>query len=103
MRGVSGVFWLAAKDRGPNQQGGLTDGGTHPFKPRLVTNRKGDQVIEKRAVAKGPKRGKRGYVDDQGRIWIKDRAHANVPDHWDVQIEGGEDYLRVDENGEEVP
>ncbi len=51
----------------------------------------------------GPKRGKRGYVDDQGRIWVKDHAHAGVPEHWDVQIDDGADYIRVDLSGNELP
>jgi hypothetical protein len=84
------------------RKAGLPSAGQHPFKPRLTTNRKGEQVIEKRAVARGPKKGKRGYVDDQGRIWIKDRAHAGVPDHWDVQINEGDDYFRVDGAGNEI-
>jgi hypothetical protein len=55
-----------------------------------------------RAVAKGAKTGKKGFVDDQGRIWIRDRGQAGLPDHWDVQIDGGDDYFRVDVNGEEL-
>jgi hypothetical protein len=82
---------------------GLPSTGKHPFWPKLTTNKRGDQIIEKRAVTKGPKKGKRGYLDDQGRIWIKDRAHAGVPDHWDVQINDGADYIRVDEQGNEIP
>jgi hypothetical protein len=80
----------------------LPAGGQHPFVPKLVTNRKGEPTIEKRAVQKGPKKGKRGYVDDRGRIWVKDRAHASVPDHWDVQIDEGDDYFRVDFTGNEI-
>jgi len=78
---------------------GLPTGGSHPFRPRLVKNIRSDELIEKRAIGKGPKRGKRGYVDEQGRIWIRDRAHAHVPDHWDVQIADGDDYIRVDFDG----
>lgn len=85
------------------RKAGLPTSGQLPFQPKLTTNRKGEPVIEKRAVTKGPKRGKRGYVDDQGRIWIKDRSHAGVADHWDVQLNEGEDYFRVDLNGDEVP
>jgi hypothetical protein len=81
---------------------GLPTSGRHPFKPQLTKNQRGDEIIVKRAVAKGPKAGKRGYVDDQGRIWIKDRAHGGLPDHWDVQIDDGADYIRVDESGNEV-
>ncbi|MBN9117833.1 MAG: hypothetical protein J0I06_01465 [Planctomycetes bacterium] len=81
------------------RKAGLPIGGTHPFRPRLGTNSRGDPVIEKQAVTTGPKAGKRGYVDDQGRIWIRDRAHSTVPDHWDVQIDGGQDYFRVDNDG----
>ncbi len=81
---------------------GLPTSGQHPFKPRLVTGRKGDQIIAKEAIRMGPKRGKMGYVDEQGRIWIKDRAHAHVPDHWDVQIDGGQEYFRVDMSGNAI-
>jgi hypothetical protein len=81
---------------------GLPSGGQHPFKPRLTTNQRGDQVIEKQAVTKGPKAGKRGYVDDQGRVWIKDRPHSDLPTHWDVQIDDGDDYFRVDQDGNEL-
>jgi hypothetical protein len=81
---------------------GLPTGGDHPFRPNLVKNLKGEDVIEKRAVKKGPKVGKKGYVDDQGRIWVKDRSHAGVPDHWDVQLKDGEDYFRVGLDGMEL-
>ena len=81
---------------------GLPFNGQYPFKPKLAKNKKGDTILTKKAVAKGPKKGKVGYVDYQGRIWIKDRAHANVPDHWDVQIDDGDDYIRVDELGNEI-
>src|SRR5882724_3586862 len=74
------------------RKAGLPTAGKHPFKPRLTTNQRGEQIIGKRAVAKGPKKGKRGYVDEQDRIWVKDRSHAGLPDHWDVQIKEGEDY-----------
>jgi hypothetical protein len=84
------------------QKARLPTGGQHPFEPQLSTNRRGEQEIEKKAVQKGPKKGKKGYVDDQGRIWIKDRAHADVPDHWDVQIDGGDAYFRVDLDGNEL-
>jgi hypothetical protein len=78
---------------------GLPTSGTIPFVPQLDTNREGKQVIRKAEVAHGPRAGKRGYVDVEGRIWIKDRAHADVPDHWDVQEDGGRSYFRVDLNG----
>jgi hypothetical protein len=84
------------------KKAGLPTGGPHPFKPKLRTNRRGEKEIERKAATRGPKRGKKGYVDNQGRIWIRDRAHADVPDHWDVQINGGEDYFRFDQRGNEI-
>ena len=81
---------------------GLPTSGLHQFQPRMTTNVRGDPMIEKRTVSKGPKQGKRGYVDELGRIWIRDRAHAVVPDHWDVQIAEGDDYFRVDDDGNEL-
>ena len=29
-------------------------------------------------------------------------AHAGVPDHWDVQEDGGESYFRVDDGGDRL-
>lgn len=84
------------------RKAGLPTTGTHPYRPKLTNNQKGEQIIEKRAVGTGPKQGKRGYVDEQGRIWIRDRAHAHVPDHWDVQIDDGDSYIRVDDNGNQL-
>ena len=84
------------------KKAGLPQGGTHPFKPKLKRNRKGDVIIDTGAPAKGPKNGKPGFIDEAGRIWIRDRAHSNLPDHWDVQIDDRDDYIRVDANGEEV-
>jgi hypothetical protein len=81
---------------------GLPTGGEYPFKPRVKRNRQGEIEIDKKMIQKGKKRRKVGYVDDQGRIWIKDRSHAGLPDHWDVQLGGGEEYIRVDMNGNEI-
>lgn len=82
---------------------GLPLTGQHSFKPKLVRNKRGQQIIVKKTIATGPKKGKKGYVDEQGRIWVRDRAHANVEDHWDVQLEGGRDYFRVGFKGEKIP
>ncbi len=84
------------------QRAGLPTGGQHPFRPKIGENQKGEPIIYKKPVLKGPKKGKRGYVDDQERIWIKDRAHAGVPDHWYVQIDYGNDYFRVGLDGNEI-
>jgi hypothetical protein len=78
------------------QQAGLPTAGQVPFIPRLDQNRKGEPIIRKATIQQGPKQGKKGFVDTQGRIWIKDRAHAGDPDHWDVQEDGGRTYFRVD-------
>jgi hypothetical protein len=42
-------------------------------------------------------------VDTQGRIWIKCLAHGTYPDHWDVQVDQGMDYFRVDPDGNVLP
>jgi hypothetical protein len=68
----------------------------------LTADRKGEIIIDKQAPTKGPKAGKKGYVDEEGRIWIKDYAHSGLPTHWDVQIDDGADYIRIDRNGDEV-
>jgi hypothetical protein len=68
----------------------------------LDKNRKGEDIISKATVQEGPKKGKKGFVDTNGRIWIKDRAHAGDPDHWDVQEDAGETYFRVDLNGNKL-
>ena len=81
---------------------GLPTGGSYPFRPRITKNRNGDPIIEKKSIKKGPKAGKKGFVDDQGQIWIRDRAHAGVPDHWDVQVDDGDDYFRVGLDGNTI-
>jgi len=78
---------------------GLPSGGKMPFKPKLKKNKRGDMEIEKVEVTQGPKKGQKGYVDEEGRIWIKDPAHSGYPTHWDVQIGGGADYCRVGFDG----
>jgi hypothetical protein len=84
------------------QKAGLPTGGQVPFVPRLDKNRKGEDIIRKATVQEGPKKGKKGFVDTNGRIWIKDRAHAGDPDHWDVQEDAGATYFRVDLNGNKL-
>jgi hypothetical protein len=80
----------------------LPTGGTVPFVPKLSKNRQDDERITKRAVPFGPRRGKKGFVDENDRIWIRDRAHSGYPDHWDVQLDGGQDYLKVDYDGNKL-
>ena len=78
---------------------GLPREGAVPFDPELEKNKEGKEIIKKDTVTYGSKKGKKGYVDIKGRIWIKDRAHAGDPDHWDVQEDGGQTYFRVDVQG----
>jgi hypothetical protein len=52
-----------------------------PFHPQLGQNNRGEPRIKKAPVQHGPKRGKYGYLDSEGRIWMKDRAHAEYPEH----------------------
>jgi hypothetical protein len=82
---------------------GLPTGGTYPFHPSIVKNARDEEILQKKSIQKGPKKGKKGFLDDQGRIWIKDRSHGRLPDHWDVQLQEGEDYFRVDLSGQEIP
>jgi hypothetical protein len=82
------------------RKAGLPKGGSVPFIPQLDKSKKGEQIIRKATVTHGPKKGKKGYVDTKGRIWIKDRAHTGDPDHWDVQEDGGKTYFRVDVDGD---
>jgi hypothetical protein len=82
---------------------GLPRGGTFPFIPSLDKDKQGRDILSKGAVQYGPKQGKKGYVDSGGRIWIKDHAHAGIPEHWDVQENGGKSYFRVDPNGNLIP
>ena len=73
--------------------------GETPFNPRLKKNRKGQTEIEKAEIQHGPKKGKRGFVDQEGRIWIHDDAHAGYPSHWDVQIDAGRSHFNVGYDG----
>src|SRR5262245_47284259 len=78
---------------------GLPTTGTFPFEPKIEKNKVGEKIIAKSVIIHGPKKGKRGYLDILGRIWIKDRAHGDDPDHWDIQEDGGKSYFRVDLHG----
>jgi hypothetical protein len=74
--------------------------GTMPFRPQLDRNRRGEPIIKKVLIQHGPRKGKYGYLDALGRIWIRDRAHGDYPDHWDVQENGGKGgYVRVGMDG----
>jgi hypothetical protein len=88
---------------GPPPQLGVSCNAILGHYPKLEKNKKGQQIIKKDTVTHGPKKGKKGYLDTKGRIWIKDRAHAGDPDHWDVQEDGGKKYIRVDPQGNELP
>jgi hypothetical protein len=78
-------------------------GGPIPFVPRLDKNKKCDPVIRRGTIQHGPKNGKKGYVDTQGRIWIKCQAHGTYPDHWDVKVDECKEYFRVDSGGNLLP
>jgi len=83
------------------KKAGLPTGGSVPFIPQLDKNKKGKQIIKKAIIQGGPKKGKKGYVDTNGKIWIRDRAHGKYPDHWDVQENGGKKgRTRVGDDGE---
>lgn len=94
---------LPDKIKNQIERAGLPRTGPVPFVPQLDTNKRGRPIIRKDTVTHGPKKGKKGYVDVLGRIWLKDRAHAGDPDHWDVQEDGGIRYIRVDPQGNLLP
>jgi len=86
------------------KKAGLPTGGSMPFIPKLDKSKKGKSIIKKETIQHGPMKGKRGYVDSKGKIWIRDRAHGKYPDHWDVQENGGEKgRTRVGDDGEPIP
>lgn len=100
--GVTVADTRPSKIDGQITRAGLPTGGDVPFIPALEKNRRGDDIIKKATILYGPRKGKRGFVNVYGRIWVKDRAHADVPDHWDVQEDHGRDYIRVSLNGEKI-
>ena len=77
---------------------GLPGGGEVPFIPKPKTNKKGDQILDNQPIPAGPKKGDRGPIDSQDRVWRrhKDEKHG---DHWDVQIDGGSDQLNINDDG----
>src|SRR5262245_43714385 len=82
---------------------GLPRSGSDPFVPQLQLDKDRKSRERKASVKFGPRKGKKGYVDIKGRIWVKDRAHGNYPDHWDVQEDDGRSYVRIDLNGNPLP
>jgi hypothetical protein len=93
---------LNKKIQGQIDKAGLPQTGSVIFEAKLITNRNLEEVIVKQAPGHGPRKGKKGYVDVLDRIWIRDRAHAGLPDHWDVQEDDGRNYFRVDDNGNKL-
>src|SRR5205823_7812029 len=55
------------------EKAGLPTGGAMPFHPKLDKNQKGEPIIRKDTIQHGPRKGKKGYVDSKGKIWIRDR------------------------------
>ena len=66
---------LPAKVLNQIQKAGLPTSGSKPFRTKLVKNKAGESIIDKAAIKSGSKKGKMGFVDEDGNIWIKDRAH----------------------------
>lgn len=86
------------------KKAGLPTAGAMPFHPQIEKNKKGEPAIKKALIQHGPKKGKHGYVDTKGRIWIRDRAHGKYPDHWDVEENSGKKgHTRVDGQGNILP
>lgn len=86
------------------KKAGLPTHGALAFEPEFDTSKKGETIIKKARVEYGPKAGKYGYVDTQGRIWVKERAHGKYADHWYVQENGGKlGRTRVNSDGNILP
>jgi hypothetical protein len=72
--------------------------GGVPFVPKLFRNDRGEVEILKLQSPRGT-----GWTAADGKIWIRGRAHAGYPDHWDVQesVDAKEgEYQNVLESGE---
>lgn len=71
------------------------------FKPKFEKNKGGKWILMKKPApaAKGNAKDREGWVDEEGRIWIRNYAHAGYPDHWDVQMDGGATYMNVKVDG----
>ena len=102
--GVCGKDELPEKVKRQIEGAGLPQGGATPFRPKLVRNKKGELIIDKQKPihAPSPWNTKKGFVDEEGRIWLKDKPHAGYPEHWDVQIDEGKDKFRVGMDGNPV-
>ena len=69
---------------------------------REITERKRHEAILRESEERfrlAAQAGRMGWVDLDGRIWLRDRAHAGLPDHWDVQEDDGRTYFRVGDDG----
>ena len=94
---------LSPRVQGQIAKARLPTVGPERFIPSLGADSKKRQCLRRAAVQHGAKAGRIGYLDAAGRIWIRDRAHAGAPDHWDVQENEGRFYFRVDDNGNLMP
>jgi len=84
------------------QKKGLPTSGQTPYKAKYRVNKAGNLELQRGAPKYGPKVNEVGFVDENGRIWIKEGAHAGYPEHWDVQVDEGRNYFRVGLDGNPV-
>jgi hypothetical protein len=94
---------LPPKVKAQLEKAQLPQGGEHPFEPKLTRNKSGEMIIDKKPVEYGPRAGAKGYVDQQGRIWVRGEAHGNIPTYWDVEIDGRKTYMNVGLDGTYEP
>ena len=82
------------------QRRGLPQAGEMPFIPRTFRDRSGRLRIQRGSPERGPRSGTRdqGFVAQDGNVWMKhiDQQHG---DHWDVQIDNGQDHINVNPDG----
>ena len=96
---------LSQKVRDQLAKAKLPTSGAYIFRPRLTKNKRDQMIVERAEARSAPaaQAGRMGWVDMEGRIWLRDRAHAGLPDHWDVQEDDGTTYFRVDDDGKLLP
>lgn len=73
----------------PWLENGLPKNGQYPYIP--------PKKFYSHKLSDFPKHSeKNGFLDNKNQIWVWDKKHK---DHWDVQLDDGDDYLRVAPDG----
>lgn len=78
--------------------------GNVAFQPALVGSKNidGGMAIQTTAIESGPHEGRIGFVDIDGRVWVRVRSQSTDFKFWHVQTNDPNQSFRIDNNGNKI-